>query len=87
MDRTEKLRLSADTTYCCCFRQGMFVKFYEQGLYWFHFAVKPLKPMREKVENGKSIIYGGLPIESFEKILGEKNLLQTEATEYGRHRP
>jgi hypothetical protein len=83
MDRAEKLRMSADTTYCCCFRQGMFVKFYEQGLYWFHFVIKPLKPMREKVKNGESIIYGGLPIESFEKILGEKTLLQAEVTEYG----
>jgi hypothetical protein len=31
MDRAEKLRLSADATYCCCFRQGIFARFYEQA--------------------------------------------------------
>jgi hypothetical protein len=83
MDRAEKLRLSADTTYCCCFRQGIFARFYEQVLYWFCFAIKPLKPMHERVKSGEPIIYGGLPIDSFEKMLAEGAPLQVEATEYG----
>ena len=30
----------------------MFARFFEQGLYWFSHAVKPLKPMLERVKGG-----------------------------------
>jgi hypothetical protein len=83
MDRTEKLRLSADTEFGYSFRQGIFSRFYEQSLFWFSVNIKPLKPMREKVKGGEFILYGGMPITSFEKLLGVNALLQVEYTEYG----
>ena len=83
MDRAEKLRLSANHEYGHCFRQGLFARFYEQSLYWFSFAVKPLKPMLERVKGGEPIVYGGLPIASFEKLLAEGVLASVETTEYG----
>jgi hypothetical protein len=83
MDKSEKLRLSADGEFCRCFKHGMFARFYERSLHWFNFAVKPLKPMLEKVKGGEPVVYGGLPIVSFEKLLGESALQQVEATEYG----
>jgi hypothetical protein len=61
----------------------MFARFYEQALYWFSFSVKPLKPMRETVKGGEPVLYGGLPIASFEKLLAEDALQQVETTEYG----
>jgi hypothetical protein len=39
MNRSEKLRLSADAEYCHCFKHGMFARFFEQGLHWFSFIV------------------------------------------------
>ena len=35
MDRSEKLRLSANMEYGFCFKQGLFVRLYEESLYWF----------------------------------------------------
>jgi hypothetical protein len=69
MDRGEKLHLSADEKYGHCFKQGMFLRLYEQSLYRFSHTVKPLKPMLERVKGGEPVIYGGLPISSFEKLL------------------
>ena len=83
MDRAEKLRLSADADTCFCFRHGAFARFYEQALYWFNVSVKPLKPMLERVKDGEPVLYGGLPIASFEKLLEEGVLQQAETTEYG----
>ena len=83
MDRAEKLRLSADREWCHCFKHGMFTRFYEQNLYWFSFAVKPLKPMPERVKSGEPLIYGGLPIASFEKLLGEGALQKVQTMAYG----
>ena len=74
MERAEKLRLSADHEYGHCFKQGMFVRFYERSLHWFSFAVKPLKPMLEPVKGSEPVVYGGLPIASFEKLLLEGGL-------------
>jgi len=83
MDRSEKLRLSADYGYGHCFKQGLFARFYEQSLYWFSFAMKPLKPMLERVKGGEPVVYGGLPITSFEKLLTEGIFAAVETTEYG----
>jgi len=52
MDRSEKLRLSAGHEYGYCFKQGMFVRLYEQSLYRFSFAIKALKPVLERVKGG-----------------------------------
>ena len=71
MERMEKPRLSADSEYGYCFKQGLFARFYEQSLYWFSTAIKPLKPMLEPVKGGEPILYGGLPIAGFEKLLAE----------------
>lgn len=83
MDRNEKLRLSADAEYGHCFKQGMFVRVYEQSLYWFVTHVKPLKPMQERVKGGDAVVYGGLPVASFEKLLAEGAITSAETTEYG----
>jgi hypothetical protein len=83
MDRTEKLRLSADSEHGHCFKQGLFVRLYEQSLYWFCFAVKPLKPMWERVKGGALLLYGGLPVASLEKLLSEGVLPNMETKEYG----
>ncbi len=83
MERSEKLRLSADQEYGCCFKQGMFVRLYEQSLYWFCTYIKPLKPMLERVKGGDAVVYGGLPVASFEKLVSEGVPLAAEATEYG----
>ncbi|MDR2050174.1 MAG: hypothetical protein LBQ63_00130 [Deltaproteobacteria bacterium] len=52
-------------------------------MYWFNFAVKPLKPMLERVKGGDPVVYGGMPIASFEKLLEEETLQQVEVAEYG----
>ena len=83
MDRTTKLRLSADATYGHCFRHGLFARFYEQSLHWFSTAVKPLKPMLEPVKGADPLLYGGLPVASFEKLLAGAALVDVETTENG----
>lgn len=82
MNRSEKLRLSADAQQGAGFRQGLFVRLYEQSLYWFVTHVRPLKPMLERVKGGEPVIYGGLPVASFEKLLKEGGL-QVDVTENG----
>ena len=74
MDRREKLGLSASEAHGYVFRQGLFMRMYEQSLYWFALYVKPLKPMQERVKGGEPVVYGGLPVTSFEKLLEEKTL-------------
>lgn len=83
MDRNEKLRLSANVELCHVFKHGLFARFFEQSLYRFTHTVKPLKPMLEKVKGGEPVVYGGLPISSLEKLLGENTLRQAEVTDYG----
>ena len=83
MDRTKKLQISADAECCHCFKTGVFARFYEQSLYWFSHAVKPLKPMPERVKGGEPVIYGGLPISSLELLIEQGALQQAESTEYG----
>ena len=83
MNRTEKLRLSADYEYGHCFKQGLFARFYEQSLYWFSFSIKPLKPMLERVKGDEPVVYGGLPISSFETLLEDGVLASVETMEYG----
>lgn len=82
MDRVEKLRLSASEEYGHCFKQGLFMRLYERSLYWFVTHAKPVKPMLERVKDGEPIVYGGLPVTSFEKLLEERQL-HAEATENG----
>lgn len=83
MNRDEKLRLSADAEWCHSYKHGLFARFYEQSLYWFSHTVKPLKPMLERVKGGDPVVYGGLPISSFEKLLEDGVLQQVETTDYG----
>lgn len=83
MDRNEKLRLSAIEEYGCGFRHGVFLRLYEQSLFWFSVHIKPLKPMLELVKGGEPVVYGGLPITSFEALLAAGGLSATEQTEYG----
>jgi hypothetical protein len=83
MQRDEKLRLSANQSFGYAFRHGVFTRFYEQSLHWFSLAVKPLKPMLERIKDNEPVLYGGLPIASFEKLLTEGVLHQVDTTEYG----
>ena len=82
MDRNEKLNLSASEEYGYCFKQGLFVRLYEQSLFWFVTHIKPLKPMLERVKDGEPIAYGGLPVSSFEKLVGE-SILHAHLTDNG----
>ena len=82
MDRDEKLQLSASEGHGYTFRHGVFARFYEKSLYWFSAHIKPLKPMLERVKGGEPVVYGGLPISSFEKLLEEKTLC-AEITDNG----
>jgi len=83
LDRAEKLRLSAETGVVYGFRQGLFLKIMEQSLWRFVHLVRPLKPMLERVKGGGPIVYGGLPIKSFEAMLAENKLAGVEEMEYG----
>lgn len=83
MDRTGKLLLSADETRIHAFRQGIFIKLYEQSLYRFIQHVRPLKPMPERMKGGEPVVYGGLPIASFEQLVGPETMPYMEITGYG----
>lgn len=83
MNREDKLKLSAEAGYVHVFRQGLFAKLYEQSLWRFVHQVKPLKPMPERVKGGEPVIYGGLPLKSFEALAAENKLPGLEQTEYG----
>jgi len=83
LDRAEKLRLSAEAGVVYGFRQGLFLKILEQSLWRFVHLVRPLKPMLERVKGGGPIVYGGLPIKSFEAMLAENKLPGVEEMEYG----
>ena len=82
MNRAEKICLSANREYGYGFKQGLFVRLYEESLFWFSVHIKPLKPMLERVKGGEPLVYGGLPVASFEKLLEEKQLF-ANATENG----
>lgn len=41
MDRQEKLHLSNDEAWGCCFVQGVFVRFFERSLYHFNRTARP----------------------------------------------
>lgn len=60
----------------------MFVRLYGKSLFWFITHVKSLKPMLERVKGGESVIYGGLPVATFEKLQQESSFSAT-ATENG----
>ena len=83
MDRNEKLLLSAGEEYGCGFCHGVFLRLYEQSLFWFSIHIKPLKPMLERVKGGEPVVYGGLPVASFEALLAAGGLSATEQTAYG----
>ena len=71
MDRQEKLHLSNDEAWGCCFVQGVFVRFFERSLYHFNRTARPLKPMLERVKGGGKIVYGGMPIQVFERLVAQ----------------
>jgi hypothetical protein len=83
LSRDDKLKLSAETGFTHAFRQGLFAKLYEQSLWRFVNQVKPLKPMSERVKGGEPVIYGGLPLKSFEALAAENKLPGLEQMEYG----
>jgi len=83
MDRTEKLRLSLSFETGHAFRQGMFMRLYEASLCWFSHHAKPLKIMVETTKQGERLLYGGLPIASFNALLLKNALPESHATEYG----
>jgi hypothetical protein len=78
-----KLNLSKESGYGHGFRQGVFVRLFEQSLWRFAHTVRQLKPQLEKVKGGGLVIYGGLPIKSFEVLLAENRLACVEEMEYG----
>lgn len=83
LDRETKLKLSSEAGYIYGFRQGLFIKFYEQSLWRFIHSVRPLKPMPEKVKGGGPVVYGGLPLKSFEALLAENKLPGVEKLDGG----
>ena len=83
MDRQEKLHLSNDEAWGCCFVQGVFVRFFERSLYHFNRTARPLKPMLERVKGGGKIVYGGMPIQVFERLVAQGTPRQAEKMEYG----
>ena len=83
MDRSERLRLSAEGKYGYAFRQGMFVRLYEQSLYWFVTHIKQLKPMLERLKDGEPLVYSTLPVPSFEKLISKGALQAVTTKEYG----
>ena len=83
MNREEKLKLSAEAEYNHAFKQGLFAKLYERSLWRFIHQTKALKPMQEKVKGGEPVLYGGLPLSSFEALAAENKLPGVEPMEYG----
>lgn len=83
MTRSEKVRLSLSFDAGHAFRQGLFMRLYEASLYWFTLHVRPLKIMLETTREGERLLYGGLPIASFEALLREDALPEAHSTEYG----
>ena len=83
MDRNEKVRLSLDYATGHAFRQGLFLRLYEASLCWFVHHARPLKIMPETTKQGEKLLYGGLPVKSFEALTREGRLPGLAATEYG----
>lgn len=68
MNVENKCRLSATSERCVGFQEGMFVRFYQQGLYtWNQLANIPLKICGRQIKklNGVWLLSGGLPLSSF----------------------
>jgi hypothetical protein len=71
MEIGERLRLSEFSEWLACFREGMFIRFYDAHLGWFCQQGKPLKVLRrsfKKLED-RVVLYGGLPQASFDAWL------------------
>ena len=68
MEIGERLRLSESGDWLACFREGMFIRFYDAPLGWFCQQGKPLKVLRPsfKKREGRVALYGGLPQASFQ---------------------
>ena len=81
MDRNEKVHLSLSLTTAHVFRQGVFLRLYEASLCWFVHNVRPLKIMQEKTKEGKILLYGGLPKDSFAAV--KDTLPDLKETDYG----
>jgi hypothetical protein len=87
LDRAEKLDLSASPDFIYGFREGMFIKFFEQSLFRFIQSVRPLKPMLQKTKSGGLVIYGGLPVKSFATLADEGRFPGLEDLDYGSRWP
>ncbi len=71
MEIGECLRLSESGEWLACFREGMFIRFYDAHLGWFCQQGKPLKALQRSIKKlqGRVVLYGGLPASSFEAWL------------------
>ena len=83
MERTEKLRLSMDFMIAHAFRLGLFMRLYEASLCWFVHYARPLKIMPEVTRQRETLLYGGLPIASFEALAQDGKFSDLRETEYG----
>lgn len=83
MDRNEKVRLSLNFATAHAFRQGLFLRLYEASLCWFVHKARPLKIMPEVTKQGETLLYGGLPVSSFETLAAQNALPDLQTTEYG----
>ncbi len=59
------------------------MRLYEASLCWFVHTVRPLKIMVETTKSGERLLYGGLPISSFESLVKEERLPESRSAEYG----
>ena len=66
-----RFRLSESSEWLACFREGMFIRFYNAHLGWFCQQGKPLKVLRRSFKKleGRVVLYGGLPQASFQAWL------------------
>lgn len=71
MEIGERLRLSESSEWLACFREGMFIRFYNAHLGWFCQQGKPLKVLQRSFKKlqGRVVLYGGLPQTSFQAWL------------------
>jgi hypothetical protein len=71
MEIGERLRLSESSEWLACFREGMFIRFYDAPLGWFGQQGKPLKVLQRAINKlqGRVVLYGGLPQASFDAWL------------------
>ena len=71
MEIGERLRLSESGEWLACFREGMFIRFYDAHMGWFCQQGKPLKVLQRSFKKleGRVVLYGGFPASSFEAWL------------------